>query len=213
MPQTHLDCKGLACPGPVLECKRLVEARRPECVTVSVDNEAAKENVSRFLKNQGYEVVSDSDRSGAWNIVGTFSGSNASSDSLGPGGCSRCEVIPAEEIAQLSRRTVVFITADSIGHGDETLGGKLMKSFIATLPELGDELWRIILVNGGVKLSINGSPVLDELKRMADGGLSILVCGTCLDFFGLLDRKAVGETTNMLDVVTSLQLATKVIQI
>jgi selenium metabolism protein YedF len=88
-----------------------------------------------------------------------------------------------------------------------------MFNFLGTLPELGEALWRIILVNGGVKLAVTGSPVLEKLQTLAASGVSIIVCGTCLDFFGILDNKEVGETTNMLDVVTSLDLADKVIQI
>lgn len=210
MPHARLDCKGLACPGPVLECKRLMDSQRPGCVNVTVDNEAAKENVSRFLKNQGYAVTVNQAGKGAWEITGTSAGSL---DKEERETCGQCEAMPAEEIARMSRKTLVFITSDSIGRGDDALGGKLMKNFLATLPELGEDLWRIILVNGGVRLSTQDSPVLGELKSMAEAGVSILVCGTCLDFFGLLSRKAVGETTNMLDVVTSLQMATKVIQI
>jgi len=88
-----------------------------------------------------------------------------------------------------------------------------MVNFIKTLPEMGDSLWRIILLNGGVKLATEQGEVLEELKRLEQMGVSILVCGTCLDFFNLLEQKKVGETTNMLDVVTSLQMATKVIKI
>jgi hypothetical protein len=68
-------------------------------------------------------------------------------------------------------------------------------------------------VNNGVKLAIDDSQVLPELKELEQGGLPILVCGTCLDHFDLLHRKQVGETTNMLDVVTAMQLADKVINI
>lgn len=210
MPHRQLDCKGLACPGPVLECKRLIESQQPDCLTVTVDNEAAKENVSRFLKNQGYSATAEALGGSVWSIAGS-----RVTSALGeiPDTCVPCAVMPGDELSRLVRKTVVFITADSIGRGDDLLGGKLMKSFLSTLPELGDDLWRVILLNSGVRLTVQGSPVLDELKRLADSGVTILVCGTCLDFFGLLEKKAVGDTTNMLDVVTSLQLASKVIQI
>jgi CheY-specific phosphatase CheX len=78
---------------------------------------------------------------------------------------------------------------------------------------MGDELWRLVFVNNGVKLTTDGSEVLEELKDYAKEGLSILVCGTCLNHFNLLDKKQVGETTNMLDIVTAMQLANKVISI
>ncbi len=79
--------------------------------------------------------------------------------------------------------------------------------------EMGDELWRLVLVNNGVKLTIDDLPVLEDLVAYENDGLIILVCGTCLTHFGLLEAKKVGETTNMLDIVTAMQLAHKVIDI
>ena len=78
---------------------------------------------------------------------------------------------------------------------------------------MGSDLWRLVLVNNGVKLGVEGSEVLPELKQLQDSGLQILVCGTCLTHFDLLELKQVGETTNMLDIVTAMQLADKVINI
>ena len=87
-----------------------------------------------------------------------------------------------------------------------------MGSFLSTLPELGSRLWRIVLINGGVKLVSCPGPAQDALVKLAESGVSILVCGTCLGHFGLLEAKAVGETSNMLDIITSLDLADKVIR-
>ena len=74
-------------------------------------------------------------------------------------------------------------------------------------------MWRLVLVNSGVKLTIDGAGTLEDLKGMDEAGLTILVCGTCLDHFKLLEKKQVGQTTNMLDIVTAMQLADKVINI
>ena len=90
---------------------------------------------------------------------------------------------------------------------------KLLVNFVTTLKEMGPELWRLVFVNNGVKLTISGSEVLPVLKEYEAEGLHILVCGTCLTHFNLLDKKQVGETTNMLDIVTAMQLADKVINI
>jgi selenium metabolism protein YedF len=108
---------------------------------------------------------------------------------------------------------MVLIATDRLGNGDDELGKKLIISFIKTIKEMGDELWRLVLVNNGVKLTIDDSPVLEELAAYENDGLTILVCGTCLAHFGLLGAKKVGETTNMLDIVTAMQLADKVINI
>jgi selenium metabolism protein YedF len=105
-----------------------------------------------------------------------------------------------------------MITSDRIGRGDEELGRKLMENFLRTLPEM-EGLWRLILINSGVRLAIRDSGLLEPLRELETSGVSILVCGTCLSHFRLLEDKAIGETTNMLDVVTSLQLAGKVITI
>jgi selenium metabolism protein YedF len=86
-----------------------------------------------------------------------------------------------------------------------------MISFINTLAEMETDLWRLVLVNNGVKLTIEGSPVLETLQSYEKQNISIWVCGTCLSHFDLLDDKQVGETTNMLDIVTAMQVATKVI--
>jgi intracellular sulfur oxidation DsrE/DsrF family protein len=70
-----------------------------------------------------------------------------------------------------------------------------------------------VFVNNGVKLTTGDAEVLPVLKEYEERGLHILVCGTCLTHFNLLDEKQVGETTNMLDIVTSMQFADKVINI
>ena len=108
---------------------------------------------------------------------------------------------------------MVMCTTDRMGFGDDELGLKLMVNFIRTLKEMGPDLWRLVLVNNGVKLAIEGSAVLSELQAYEKEGITILVCGTCLEHFKLLERKQVGITTNMLDIVTAMQLADKVISI
>ena len=101
--------------------------------------------------------------------------------------------------------------ADRLGRGDEVLGTKLIASFIATLKEMGPDLWCVVMLNAGVKLAVAGSEVLAGLKDLEQSGVRLLVCGTCLTHFKLLEAKQVGETTNMLDIVTAMQLADKVI--
>ena len=204
-----LDCRGLACPGPVLRCKECVEKQSPNTLTITVDNQPARENVTRFLTMRGYSVTASAQADGISVLQAAMPGQ------LDPPAAPPPATAPNLDVStpNAAARTAAFITADTVGRGDPELGEKLMLNFLGTLPELGDRLWRIILVNGGVKLSTIGHPALAKLQALAASGVSILVCGTCLDFFGILDQKAVGETTNMLDVVTSLDMADKVIQI
>ncbi|MGM0610451.1 MAG: sulfurtransferase-like selenium metabolism protein YedF [Thermodesulfobacteriota bacterium] len=208
MREKILECQGLPCPQPVLQCKQVIDSGYPGTIKIIVDNQPARENVCRFLGSQGYEIVNTEEKEGQWTITSTAGDKKDASN-------TRAEAFGGKKTARPTgeRKTLVFITQDKIGHGDDELGTKLMHNFLATLPETGDELWRVILLNGAVRLALKDSPTLDSLKNLLNSGVSLLVCGTCLDFFQLLEQKEVGETTNMLDVVTSLQLADKVISL
>lgn len=111
------------------------------------------------------------------------------------------------------KRILILCSTDRLGYGDDALGVKLTVNFLRTLREMGDELWMLVFVNNGVKLTINGSEVLDDLKAYESAGVKILVCGTCLNHFSLLEDKQVGETTNMLDIVSAMRLADSVITV
>ncbi|SCY77884.1 sulfurtransferase-like selenium metabolism protein YedF [Desulfoluna spongiiphila] len=192
-----LDFKGLACPQPVIRTKAYLE-EAADCLEldVLVDNRAAAENVTRFLEGQGFTTALD----GSGDLF-TVSGHRTEA-----GGAP---VAPEAVGAQGS--VLVMITHDTIGTGDLVLGSKLMLNFLKTLPEMGDSLWRIMLVNEGVKLVCRDTETLAELSALEKSGVSLLVCGTCLEHFGLMGDKGAGVTTNMLDIVTSLQVADKVI--
>jgi len=194
-----IDCSGLACPKPVLKAKDFIENNPNDSFQLIVDNKAAKENVSRFLDSRGWEIQVEEKEA---KFIITASP---------PETCSVCEIM-SDPLKQ-SEKILVIIPTNVMGKGDDKLGSALMKNFIATLKEMGEDLWRIILLNGGVKLAVEGSEVLEDLKALEKDNIDILVCGTCLDFYGLLDKKQVGTTTNMLDIVTSMQVATKVIRI
>lgn len=193
----ELDARGLQCPEPVIRCRKLIDAEHPNSLKVFVDNLAAVENVSRFLDRNGYQTLEAQIGEKEWRIEATKDPKSK----------------PVEEKAKNdSYKTLVFLPAATLGSGDDELGARLMENFIATLPELGSDLWRIIMVNGGVKLAATAGTNLENLKKLESSGVSILVCGTCLMHYGLMDNKEVGETTNMLDIVTSLGLAQKIIR-
>jgi len=116
---------------------------------------------------------------------------------------------PAQDV----QKTLVLLATDSLGQGDEDLGRKIVVNFIRTMKEMGDDLWRLVLLNGGVKLAVEGSEVLPQLQELAGAGLGILVCGPCLKTFNLFEKRQVGELTSMVDIVTSIQMADKVISL
>jgi selenium metabolism protein YedF len=194
----EIDARGLACPAPVLETRAAVENESATHIKVIVDNDAAKENVSRFLTSRGFSV--EAGREGEQFFV--------------IGSCGEAIAVvptPAKEPHSSLKKIMVVAATDRFGFGDDELGMKLMVNFIKTLKEMGQELWRLVFVNNGVKLAVSGSEILPVLKEYEQEGIVILVCGTCLTHFHLLDQKQVGRTTNMLDIVTAMQLADKVI--
>lgn len=202
---SELNCRGLACPAPVTQVRDRLAQEKPSTITVLVDNEAARENVSRFLAYQGYQV--------------TVAKADDGYRVVGGGGDQACRVMEEGELAAAAGggggggKLLVMITTEHLGHGDEQLGSGLMLNFLKTLKEMGPDLWRLVFINAGVKLTVAGAESLAPLRELAEAGVSILVCGTCLNHFNLLDQKQVGEITNMLDIVTSLQLADKAINI
>ncbi len=196
----ELDCRGIACPGPVLKTKELADSGAHE-ISVLVDNEAAKENVSRFLVNQGFDVTIEAGSGGIMVIA------------VKQGECETCRVMSDAELGAEAKKITVMVTTDRMGFGDDELGLKLMINFLATLKEMGKDLWCLIFVNNGVKLAIEGSEALGSIQELERSGVRVMVCGTCLNHFNLLDKKQVGETTNMLDIVTSLQISDKVINL
>ena len=193
-----IDARGLSCPAPVLQTKAVLEEDNPDKVNVTVDNAAAQQNVQRFLESQGFETTLD--QSGTdYFVVG----------SCGP---LRSTALKSEvEPDKGDQKIMVMCTTDRMGFGDDELGCKLMISYLRTLDEMGGDLWRLVFVNNGVKLTIDESDVLADLQEYEKQGIKILVCGTCLTHFDLLERKKVGITTNMLDIVTAMQNADKVI--
>ncbi|NOX32739.1 MAG: sulfurtransferase-like selenium metabolism protein YedF [Deltaproteobacteria bacterium] len=200
-----IDCRNLQCPAPVLKTKEYLEKEAATSIDIIVDNDAAVENVSRFLDFQGFEVSVDSDGS-----ISTVSGLRD------PEKAKKLETVskPAGIKSRSdNQKILLMISSEQIGKGDDELGRKLMVNFVRTLKEMGKDLWRIVFVNHGVKLSAKNSAILEELKDLKQSGIDILVCGACLTHLGLMEEKKVGETTNMLDIVTSMQLADKVINI
>ncbi len=193
---------GLACPAPVLKTKEAIENQNPEQIRVTVDNDAAAENVSRFLTYNGFEVSVDSD--GRTSVIEGIRDIAAGDAPLPQ---------KKEKSDQDHQKIMVMIASQTIGKGDDLLGEKLMASFLKTLKEMGEDLWRVVFVNAGVKFTIEGSAQLEDIRALEEQGVHILVCGTCLTHFDLLDQKRVGETTNMLDIVTSMELADKVINL
>jgi selenium metabolism protein YedF len=199
-----IDACGLTCPAPVLLVKDTIEKTNEQELTVLVDNAASMENVTRFLGSRGYSVT-DSQEGGIFRL-------EARCDQKGSTVSREQSKTNTQQTAG-QKKVLVLVTSDCLGSGDDVLGGKLIISYLKTIKEMGTDLWQLIFVNGGVKLTTESSPVLAELQEYERSGVIIFACGTCLEHFGLTAQKKVGGATNMLDIVTATQLADKVITI
>lgn len=195
----HVDCRGLACPQPVLETKKVLEKVGRGTVIVIVDNEAARENVRRFAEHAGW-TVDVAAREGNYYLTLTR-------------GEAAQEAPATARAATEDGAPVYFITSNVIGQGSPDLGETLMKSLFATLANRQPVPAAVIFLNTGVYLSTEGSPVLDALHRLAAAGTEILSCGTCLEYYGLKERLAVGRVSNMYEINTFLTGPQKVITV
>ena len=201
MGKRTLDCRGLACPQPVISTKDALEKIPDGVLTVIVDNEAAKTNVSRFVESRGLksevEVIE-----GDFHIK-TIKGkaSTPVEDQPQPVSC---------QLTQESRETVVYISSEVMGRGDDGLGRTLMAVYLDTLSHFAPSLGTIIFVNAGVKLTVEDSPVLDSLRNLESAGVKILSCGTCLNHFGLKEKLKVGEISNMYSIIEAITKGKKV---
>lgn len=198
-----IDACGMNCPAPILLIKDAIEKTDPQQLTVLVDNPASFENVNRFLASKGYSVTHKQD------------GEVYRLEAQGKQKSSNVKIEQPQKYIdeQSDQKIIVLVTTDCLGSGDDVLGAKLMTSYLKTIKEMGTDLWQLIFINGGVKLTIESSPVLKELQEYERSGVIVLACGTCLEHYGVTAEKRVGSTTNMLDIVTATQLAEKVITI
>ena len=220
-----IDARGLACPQPVVLVKKALDALSGTgslssalsniLLTVLVDNETALENVVRFATHAGLEAKAEKSAAGVTTI--TISSiqkatSGVVSDSVANKAATAAPIqpvsayvpVPACTEAQASDPFTVFFGSDRIGQGNDELGALLMKGFIYALAEGENKPVRMIFMNSGVNLTVEGSIHLENLRRLQDEGVEILSCGTCLDFYGLKDKLAVGRVSNMYEIVSLL---------
>jgi selenium metabolism protein YedF len=189
-----IDARGLACPQPVIKTKKALEEEGVTQVEIVVDNPAARDNVSRFARNAGFAVESVTPEGEDFRII------IVEQEALDEEVQSPNQV---PRVMQLGGK-VVFIGSDVIGGGSDELGTKLMKAFCYALTEISVPPRQLIFMNAGVKLCVEGSDALGNLQTLAERGVDMLVCGTCLDFFGLSNVLKVGKVSNMYDIAEQL---------
>lgn len=98
----------------------------------------------------------------------------------------------------------LLILTDMIGRGDNQLGRVLMRSFLYSVARNPEKPISITLMNEGVRLACEGSESLDDLRLLAEEGVPVRACGTCLDYLGLADSLAVGDVGTMPDSAAAM---------
>ena len=199
-----IDCKGMACPLPVVNAKKAAEELNAgDMLTVLVDNEIAVQNLTRFAEHKGFGVSAEKKADKEYAVIMTVSGAAA-------------EETKEEETACVmdSRRKgmLVVLSAYTMGTGDPKLGTSLMKAFVFALTKQDQLPDTILCYNTGAYLTCEGADTLEDLKLLESEGVTILTCGTCLDFYGLKEKLAVGGATNMYDIVERMENAAQIIK-
>lgn len=197
-----VDAIGQACPMPVvLAIQALKELDGDGTLEVHVDNEIAIQNLTRMAASRNLTAVAQ--KLDEKHFVVRIDAAGAAA--------------PAEEpapacIPDLRQRTVVAVGSAVMGQGSDELGAVLMKGFLYALTQQERLPDTILFYNGGATIPVEGSVSLEDLRTLEAMGVEILTCGTCLDFYGLKDKLAVGGVTNMYSIVEKLSKAGKVIK-
>ena len=199
-----VNAMGDACPIPVIKMKKaLRELASPGELEVLVDNGIAAENVRSAAVSLGAAAQIQQLGDKAYRVA-IAKGQPAAEDS-GDAGCGCSLMAPKGSL-------VVVISSDKMGSGNDQLGAVLMKGFLYAVSQLEELPDKIIFYNGGVTFTTEGSEALADLRAMEEGGVELLSCGTCLDYYGMKDKLAVGSVTNMYTIAEALAQADRVIR-
>ena len=199
----EVNAMGEACPIPVVKTLHaLQELNGAGTVQTLVDNEIAVQNLTRLAESKGCTIETEKRSEKEFCVTITTTGAVAAAENEE----ISCTVPAAK------KKTVVVVSADHMGEGSEELGRILIKGFLFALTQQEHLPSTVLFYNGGAHLTCEGSDSLEDLKNLADAGVEILTCGTCTDFYGITDKLAVGEVTNMYVIVEKMDQAVRVVR-
>lgn len=193
MAKITVNAVGDQCPIPVVKAtKALAEVTEAGTLEVQVDNEIAIQNLTRLAESKGLRSHSEKLDDKVFSITMEVTGPIAAEDA------------PAVCHGDSRGDFIVAVDSNVMGSGSDELGATLMKGFIYAVSQLERLPKAMLFYNGGAKLTVEGSVSVEDLKNMEAQGVEILTCGTCLNFYGLTDKLAVGGVTNMYTIVEKL---------
>lgn len=200
----QVNALGDACPIPVVKTiKALAALGGAGTIETLVDNEVAVENLKRLASEKGCGVSVEKAAEKEWHV--TFDVPEGLSVDAGEADDAQC-LVPAK------KNLVIQVSSDAMGAGSDELGRNLMKAFIYAVTQQDELPATMLFYNGGAHLTCEGSPALDDLKALAEQGVEILTCGTCLKHYGIADKLAVGEVTNMYVICQKLEQASNIVR-
>lgn len=201
----RVDARGMQCPRPIIETRKVLkEARKDEIFEVLIDNETSLGNLCKFLDDNGCSYEKHVEN-GYWRLTVSPKGAPVI-DRPDDEYCST--LVPSIPHG----RYVIAITSDAMGQGDEVLGKKLMISFVNLLTELDMLPSAVLCYNAGVKLALPGSGVGETLAELEKRGTEVILCGTCIDFFGLRGKTVAGKIGDMYLIAGKMAEASSVIR-
>ena len=200
MADITIDARGKSCPIPVvMTTKELNAATEAGTVLVQVDNEVAVQNLLRLAAGRKLQAMSKKIEDNLFEVSITVDGTPAAQEEGSEAVCH-------------PDNTVVVIASDKMGSGNDELGKVLIKGFIYALSQLPKLPSTVIFYNGGATIPVEGSVSLEDLKNLEAQGVQIMTCGTCLDYYNLKDKLAVGSVTNMYAIVETMSNASKILR-
>lgn len=203
----YVDAMGDACPIPVVKTKNAIKELGVEggSVETLVDNEIAVQNLTKMANQKGYGVASEKLEDNKYKVTMEIGVREASVEE------AKEESIVCIPDAR-KKNTVVVISSDCMGKGDDQLGEALMKAFIYALTQQDELPSTMLFYNGGAKVSCKEGPIFEDLQSLEAQGVEILTCGTCLNHYGLTEQLKVGSVTNMYVIVEKMMQADLIIQ-
>ncbi len=203
----YVDAMGDACPIPVVKTKNAIKELGAEggSVETLVDNEIAVQNLTKMANQKGYGVASEKLEDNKYKVTMEIGVKEESVED------AKEEAIVCIPDAR-KKNTVVVISSDCMGKGDDQLGEALMKAFIYALTQQDELPSTMLFYNGGAKVSCKEGPIFEDLQSLEAQGVEILTCGTCLNHYGLTEQLKVGSVTNMYVIVEKMMQADLIIQ-
>lgn len=200
----EVNAMGDACPMPVIKTMNALKTlEQGGTVETRVDNEIAVQNLLKMAREKGHAARWEQVAQGEYRVVITTA-PQKSTPQQPEGTC------PTQQKSR--KNTVVVIASDRMGEGSEELGKTLLKGFFYALTQQETLPDTILFYNKGAQMSCEGSPALEDLRSLQEQGVELLTCGTCLNYYGLSDRLAVGEVTNMYVICEKMTHADTVVK-